>query len=149
MKIQTLGILLLILAGAAACTKSSQQPYAEDPWVREPPPGMSMLAGYMILHNPSSSGLTITAASSPDFAAVEFHNSVVEDGVTRMRQESKLALGPGEALRFVPGGRHMMLIAPKKQLTEGDKVLIQLSFDDGSQLHITAPVRSNGGHKTH
>jgi copper(I)-binding protein len=77
---------------------------------------------------------------------VEFHNSVMEDGVSRMRQETTLVLGAGEALRFVPGGRHMMLIAPARQLSEGDKVLIELSFSDGSELHITAPVRSSGGH---
>jgi len=139
-------IFLLTLIGAAGCAKSSRPPYAEDPWVREPPPGMSMLAGYMILHNPSSTELTLTGASSPDFAAVEFHNSVMEDGVSRMRQETSLVLGAGEALRFVPGGRHMMLIAPGRQFSEGDKVLIELSFSDGSELHITAPVRSGGGH---
>jgi len=141
-----LSIFLLILVAAAGCAKSSQPPYAEDPWVREPPPGMGMLAGYMILHNPSSTDMTLTGASSPDFAAVEFHNSVVEDGVSRMRQETTLVLAAGEALRFVPGGRHMMLIAPSRQLSEGDKVLIELSFADGSELHITAPVRSSGGH---
>lgn len=145
----TLGIFLLVLAGAAGCAKSSQPPYAEDPWVREPPPGMSMLAGYMVLHNPSSSQVTLTGASSPDFAAVEFHNSVVEDGVSRMRQETSLDIAPGEALRFVPGGRHMMLIAPGRQLSQGGKVVIQLSFADGSELHITAPVRTGGGHQTH
>ena len=139
-------IFLLTLIAAAGCAKSSRPPYAEDPWVREPPPGMSMLAGYMILHNPSSTELTLTGASSPDFAAVEFHNSVMEDGVSRMRQETSLVLGAGEALRFVPGGRHMMLIAPGRQFSEGDKVLIELSFSDGSELHITAPVRSGGGH---
>jgi copper(I)-binding protein len=143
---RVLSIFLLVLVSAAGCAKSSQPPYAEDPWVREPPPGMSMLAGYMILHNPSSFELTLTGASSPDFAAVEFHNSVMEDGVSRMRQETSLVLGAGEALRFVPGGRHMMLIAPGRQFSEGDKVLIELSFSDGSELHITAPVRSGGGH---
>lgn len=108
-----------------------------------------MLAGYMILHNPSSSEVTLTGASSPDFAAVEFHNSVVEDGVSRMREETSLAIGPGESLSFAPGGRHMMLIAPEREFTEGDKVVIQLSFADGSELHITAPVRASGGHQNH
>lgn len=139
------GIALLILICVAGCQKSSQPPYAEDPWVREPPPGMSMLAGYMILHNPSSTEMTLTGASSPDFAAVEFHNSVMEDGISRMREETSLVLGAGEALSFAPGGRHMMLIAPDRELSTGDNVLIVLSFSDGSELHITAPVRS-GGH---
>jgi copper(I)-binding protein len=131
--------LLLMLAG---CSKPTQPPFVENPWVREPPAGVTMLAGYLVLHNPGSADLTVTGATSPDFSAVEFHNSLLQDGMTRMRQEDSLVIPAGGSVEFEPGARHLMLMSPRRDLAAGDQVLIELQFSDGSQLHFTAPVRS-------
>ena len=141
--------LLLTLAVLAGCAKQAQPPYAEDPWVREPPPGMNMLAGYLVLHNPSTADLVLSGASSPDFTAVEFHNSVMENDVMRMRQEANLTIPAGGSLTFSPGARHLMLIAPRRALASGDQVSIHLQFADGSQLQLTAPVRASDEHSHH
>lgn len=146
---KTLATALLVLALAAGCGSDPRPPHAMDPWVREPAPGMQMLAGYLVLHNPSDRDLELESAGSPDFAAVEFHNSVIEDGVSRMRQESRLTVPAGGSLAFEPGGRHLMLINPARELTTGDLVTIELSFADGSLLNFTAPVRASGGGHSH
>jgi copper(I)-binding protein len=139
-------ILLILLAG---CAKPAQPPFVENPWVREPVPGMDMLAGYLVLNNPSGAELTLTRAGSPDFGAVEFHNSFLEDGMMRMRREENLVIPAGGSIEFVPGARHLMLISPKRALAGGDQVTIELKFSDGSELHFTAPVRSGDGHSGH
>ena len=141
--------LLLTLAVLAGGAKQAQPPYAEDPWVREPPPGMNMLAGYLVLHNPSTADLVLSGASSPDFAAVEFHNSVMENDVMHMREEASLTLPAGGSLVYSPGARHLMLIAPKRPLAAGDQVSIHLQFADGSRLEFTAPVRASAEHAHH
>lgn len=142
-------ILLLVMVVLGGCAKPAQPPHAEDPWVREPPPGMNMLAGYLVLQNPSATDLTLSAASSPDFSAVEFHISVMENDVMRMRQETTLTIPAGGSLTFSPGARHLMLIAPKRTLAAGDQVSIHLQFADGSQLQFTAPVHASDEHPHH
>ncbi|MCW8846257.1 MAG: copper chaperone PCu(A)C [Gammaproteobacteria bacterium] len=142
-------VLLLAMTVLGGCAKPAQPPYAEDPWVREPPPGMNMLAGYLVLHNPSATDLTLSDASSPDFSAVEFHISVMENDVMRMRQEANLTIPAGGSLTFSPGARHLMLIAPRRALASGDQVSIHLQFADGSQLQLTAPVRASDEHSHH
>jgi len=144
-----ISVLLLAMAVLGGCAKPAQPPYAEDPWVREPPPGMNMLAGYLVLHNPSAADLTLSGASSPDFSAVEFHISVMDNDIMSMRQEENLIIPAGGSLAYTPGARHLMLIAPKRTLAAGDQVSIHLQFSDGSQLQFTAPVRASDEHPHH
>lgn len=142
-------VLLLTMLVLAGCAKPPQPPYAEDPWVREPPPGINMLAGYLVLHNPSATDLVLTGASSPDFAAVEFHISEMENDVMRMRQETSITVPAGGSLAYGPGARHLMLIAPNRTLAAGDEVSIHLQFADGSRLELTVPVRASAGQSHH
>jgi copper(I)-binding protein len=141
--------LLLTMLVLSGCAKPAQPPYVEDPWVREPPPGMNMLAGYLVLHNPSATDLVLSDAGSPDFAAVEFHISEMENDVMRMRQETSLTIPAGGSLTYGPGARHLMLIAPTRSLAAGDQVSIHLLFSDGSRLEFTAPVRASAGQSHH
>ena len=42
------------------------------------------------------------------------------------------------------GGYHLMLMQPEKTLVAGDRVALELRFDDGSKVSIEAPVRRMG-----
>ncbi len=55
-------LLLLTLAGTTATAGESGLVIGE-PWVREGPPNARVLAGYMILRNPTDQIQTIVAAS--------------------------------------------------------------------------------------
>lgn len=133
---------LLALVG---CAQPDRPPHVTGPWIREAPPGMAMSAGYLVLHNPSSRELVLTGASSPDFGEVEFHNTVTENNVSRMRQERQVPVPAGGSVDFVPGGRHLMLMQPSRNLRVGDQVTIRLVFADGSELHFTATVQRQAG----
>jgi copper(I)-binding protein len=78
-----------------------------------PPPGAHMAAGYFELYNPGTTALVLEALESSAFESVEMHETVEEDGVSRMRPLANATIAPGETLRFEPGGMHLMLMGSK------------------------------------
>lgn len=124
-----------------------------DPWVREGPPSMQVLAGYMVIRNTGHVGKTLVGASSPLFAKVEFHETLHQGHMATMVSRDSLVIDAGSQVQLKPNGYHMMLIAPQgpKPLRAGDKVPLALNFSDGSQLAFQAVVRRGAqpGKMTH
>ena len=83
-----------------------------------PPPGAPMAAGYFELHNPGTTSLVLEALESTAFDSVEMHETVEQDGVSRMRSLANATVAPGETLRFEPGGMHLMLMGPRLASTD-------------------------------
>lgn len=112
-----------------------------DAWIRETPPGIAMMAGYMALRNNTSRSQVLVAASSPGFATVMIHRTIVKDGMARMVHASQIELTPNASLIFAPGGFHLMLMNPKRMLRAGDPVVINLEFRGGLVLPVAFEVR--------
>ena len=129
--------LWLPLAGAAA----GPSVRASQVWIREAPPGISVLAGYFTLQNLTDQALTLTAVESRDFGSVEMHRSFLKDGVEQMEPVTSIAIPAHGSVEFKPGGYHLMMMQPKKNMFAGDMAEVTMTFSDGSQLAILAPVR--------
>ena len=112
-----------------------------DAWVRESPPGMTMMAGYMALRNSTSRPQLLVAASSSAFATVMIHRTILKDGMAGMAHASQIELTPNASLIFAPGGYHLMLMNPKRTLRAGDRVDINLEFRGGLVLPAAFEVR--------
>lgn len=110
-------------------------------WVREAPPGVEVMAGYFVLENLTGKPLALTETSSPDFGSVMMHESVVKDGEESMQEVTQVQVPAHGSVEFKPGGYHLMLMQPKKNLFSGDMVTLMLKFSDGSELAILANVR--------
>lgn len=78
-----------------------------------PPPGVSMAAGYFELDNPGATPLVLESLESSAFESVEMHETVDDNGVSRMRPLANATIAPGATLRFEPGGMHLMLAGMK------------------------------------
>ena len=63
-----------------------------DAWIRETPPGMTMMAGYMELRNNTSRPQVLVAASSSGFESVMIHRTIVKDGMAGMAHASRIEL---------------------------------------------------------
>ena len=112
-----------------------------DAWVRESPPGVAMMAGYMALRNNTSRSQVLVAASSPDFETVMIHRTIDKDGMAGMEHAPQIELSPNASLLFAPGGYHLMLLNPKRTLRAGDPVVINLKFRGGLVLPVAFEVR--------
>ena len=74
-----------------------------DAWVRETPPGMTMMAGYMALRNNTSRSQVLVAASSSGFESVMIHRTIVKGGMAGMEHAPQIELSPNASLLFAPG----------------------------------------------
>ena len=129
-----LGLLGLLLA----CSRQGIE--VSDAWIREAPPGSTVLAGYLTIHNHNSTPVTISGVSGEDFSSIEIHRIVTEDGMSRMQRAGALQISPGERFVLEPGGYHLMLFNPTRQLQADDSVTLLLEVKDGDGLPVQIPV---------
>jgi len=112
-----------------------------DAWVREAPPGAAVLAAYFTLENTGTKEDKLVAVRGPDFAKIEIHATEIRDGVARMIALDALPISPHALVKLAPGGYHLMLHHPRRELAAGMSVKLELRFDSGAQLTVVAPVR--------
>ena len=134
-------LTLLLTTGIAGQAIAAGKLMVERAWIRTPPPGAMMLAGYAILRNEGDAPLTVTGADSPDFGDVSLHQSVEENGIDRMRPLGRIAIAPGASVEFAPRGRHFMLMRPADALHAGDRVKIYISTETGEGATTEFSVR--------
>ena len=117
----------------------------EGAWVRAAPPTVQVLAAYMTIKNTGSVGKTIVGANSPQFAKVEFHETLLRNGMASMVARDSLVVDSGGQVVLAPGGYHMMLIAPQRMIRTGDKLSLTINFSDGTSHNFNADVRKGSG----
>lgn len=128
---------LALIALCTACSGKSAPVTADGLEVSLPRPGTEMGAAYLVLTNTTPDAITITAVSSPQFAAVEMHESVISDGISRMQKLDSVIIPAHGSVTFERGGKHLMLMRPT-----GDIEDVSLAFNAGTVpvLAITVSV---------
>ena len=122
-------LVLIALLGLilSTCAQAQQKPITvQDAWIREAPANASAMAGYLILHNNSSRKYMLTCAKCKHFKSIEFHRTVIKDGIASMHQFDTLAIPAKGSLALQPGNFHLMLTGPKIRLKAGDVLTITL-----------------------
>jgi len=135
-------IFAILIAGFSlgACSDDSLPPLvASNIEITEPMPGRKMSAGYFALTNNTDSVITISSVVSPEFASVEVHESLLENGVARMRSIPELSIPAKSTVTLERGGKHLMLMRPA-----GTASQITLNFMSGDTilLGVRAPISS-------
>ena len=141
-----LALTILLLAAlpahaAGPVAPSTCTPVVRNAWVRMPP-GMPMGAGFFVIENPCREPVVLTSVRSDRFADVSMHETRVDGGIARMVPTPQVRVDPRRRVAFAPGGRHLMLMAPRGEVTIGAAVRIQLVFADGRRMKFDAPVRA-------
>lgn len=130
---RSFSLLLFILA---ACAADEAPLVATDIVIKAPMPGMRISAGYLTLHNNSDAAITITKISSPQFGAIEMHETRIEDNVSRMVALAELTIAAGSAVSLEPGGKHLMLMRPADDLD-----VVTLDFHAGEDVILTLATK--------
>jgi hypothetical protein len=148
MRYLLLAVSFMLFSGMNTVFAADAGVMISDQWVREAPPNMPMMAGYMTIMNMSKHEQSLVGASSPQFKMVELHRSIEENGMSKMIAQKKVDIPAGKSVEFKPGSYHLMLMHPLKPLKAGDTVEFTLKFSNGDTKAFTAPVKkSNGGHE--
>jgi len=112
-----------------------------NPWIPEAPPGASVMAGYMEIHNTSSEDIDIVAINSASFRSIEMHQSKEIDGFAKMLPQKKLSIPARGKLVLKSGSYHLMLIKPAKWLKQGDSINLNFTLSNNAQQKLSIPVK--------
>ena len=112
----------------------------ENAWARPTIAAGRMTAAYFDLKNPSKEALTLISIEL-DIGDAEIHESLIEDGVMRMRHRSEIRVAPGESLHFTPGGLHVMLMNLKQPLVLGETFSMKLKTKDNLTIPVQVQIR--------
>jgi copper(I)-binding protein len=134
----------LLLASSSLFAAAADQVQVEEAYVRAVPPGSANSAAFMKLTNTDSSVHSLTGAQSPATKVMELHTHTEENGMMRMRRVEKIELPVGEQVALQPGGLHLMLIGLTGDLKESHEIEVNLTFEDGSSLPLSLPVKRVG-----
>lgn len=102
------------------------------------PPGSMMTAGFGRLVNNGDQELEIIAYASPQFNDVSLHQTIVVDGLSRMKAVPVLKIPAGSDFEPAPGGFHLMFMSPANALE--DVLSIRIELADGGQFSFELPV---------
>jgi periplasmic copper chaperone A len=113
----------------------------EDLYIRATPPNSKNTAAFMVIKNSAQKDIKLLAIDTNIADRVELHHHVMEAGLMKMRRVKELAIKPGGLVSLQPGGYHLMLFNLQQPLKEGQSVTLSLSFDNGQQLILDAPIK--------
>jgi hypothetical protein len=112
-------------------------------WARASPPGAKVGAVFVTVENKGDTELRLVGAASAAATSVTVHETVEEDGVSKMRHAEPV-IAPGETLEMRPGAVHVMLMGLNTPLKEGDIVDVTLDFGKAGLVEAAAKVGPMG-----
>ena len=132
-------IVLLAACLLGACDAKQDAPLvATDVIVYQSVPGSIMRAGYLTLTNNTDATITIDQVTSPDFGSVEMHETILEDGIAKMRAMPSLSIPANESAHFERGGKHLMLMQADENIET-----VTLQFHSGTALLLSVIAVQN------
>lgn len=123
-----------------------------DAWARATPAGTAVGAAYFTVINSSTEPDTLLSIASPVSARAELHQTIIEDGMARMRPVAELSLSPGQIVKAEPGGLHVMLLELHQPLSAGSRAPLELHFRQAGRKTVEVqvlPATATGPTATH
>lgn len=142
------GVLLTLSLVAAPCL--AQEYSVGDIEVRHPyapptPPGVATAAAYLEIVNHGNQADRLTGGKVYFAHAVQIHQTVVEDDVSRMRQlEEGVVIPAGATVKIEPMGIHLMFTDLAEPLLEGDHQSATLYFEKAGELKFEFAIEHAG-----
>lgn len=138
MKTSLLSAALLALALAAGAQSADKSDLRfGNAWVRATPPNAKVAGAFVSIENTGTSADRLISASTDAAGSVEIHEMTMQDDIMQMRQLTEgLAIPAKQSVTLKPGGLHLMLIAPKQAIAEGQKVKITLLFEKAGRRSV-------------
>jgi copper(I)-binding protein len=134
MRLPTFFMACLLLSSTSHAADTLQLSQA---WVRATPPNAQVAGAFLSIENTASKTDRLLSASTETAERVEIHEMKMDGEMMQMRQLSNgLAIPAKQKTILKPGGIHLMLIAPKRPLAEGQKITISLLFEKAGKRQL-------------
>jgi len=125
---------ILLIVPIAIAAQSCDDIVVSGAWIREPPPIAKVAAGYATLQNAGDHPVTIANVDSTCCTNVAIHQTILDDGQTRMSHIENLLLPAHAGTRLEPGGAHLMLMSPSVPIRHGESVEIEFFCVEGGSF---------------
>lgn len=97
---------------------------------------------YMTLKNGADAADRLVSAQADVATTIEIHETVMNGDVMQMQQLTNgLEIPAKGQVELKPGGYHVMLIGLTRDLNEGEKFPVTLTFASGATLELEAEVK--------
>jgi copper(I)-binding protein len=116
------------------------------------PASASVNAGYVKFTNTSDKDVEFHNFTSPVYDSVEMHITENRSGSAKMKQVSKILVPANSSVELKPGGAHLMLIGPRRDVQAGEQILMiaQDSLERRFMLKFTViDMRQETSHNDH
>jgi copper(I)-binding protein len=138
---------LLLIALLAPCLSVTAHEYhagelhIEHPWSREMPPVAPTAAVYFVVHNKSAQADRLLGAQTAVAGSAELHEHVHADGLMKMQQVQAVVIPAGGEVRFAPMAYHVMLFGLQRQMQDGERFPLTLTFEKAGALEVEVAVQ--------
>lgn len=134
---------------AQAADKKVSTLKVTDARIFAPLKGTNATAGYGKFTNDSDKPVKFTIEKVEPFSAVELHETVEKDGRMAMQKVEELTVAPHQSVDLKPGGHHIMLFDPTREVKADEKLKVFLKVNGQSQdftFKVTPRVKPAGHH---
>jgi copper(I)-binding protein len=138
MKLKTLAFLTALSLGTHAFAAGPIA--AQHAWVRWLPSRLPA-AGYVTLVNSGDKPVDLVDIDSPAYGMAMLHQTVSNGSTQQMVMVDKLTIPAHGQVAIAPGGYHIMLEHPQREIKPGDTVHLHLKFSDGETLDTPFAVK--------
>lgn len=115
------------------------------PFLRATPPKATTAAGYMVIRNDGATPDRLLRIETTAAGRVEFHRSVVEDGIAKMQPiKEGFEIPAGGEFRLGADGTHAMLVGLTGPVDLGSLIDATLVFEKAGALPMTFEVEPAG-----
>lgn len=140
-RLRRLTLVAMVALLVAACG-SSDGVAVDNQWSRTSPMVTSAAAAYMDITASVEDRLIGASVDSSIAAAVEVHETSMNDeGAMMMQPVTGIDLPPGETVKLEPGGFHIMLLELVEPLETGQTYTLTLQFAESGDQEIEVEVR--------
>lgn len=117
--------------------------HIDHPVARETPANAPVSAGYMTIRNDGTETDRLVGGSVDFAETVEIHEMTMDGDVMQMREiEGGIEIAPGEEVKLVPGGLHVMFIGMEQRLEAGQQHTGTLTFENAGDVEVVFEVES-------
>ncbi|PWG62613.1 copper chaperone PCu(A)C [Spiribacter halobius] len=131
-------LLLCLLAPLAVADPG---PEIRGVWARATPPMIENGAVYFEIVNPAPRADTLLGVETPRVPRAELHRSDTSSGQARMAHTPRVQVPAEGAVRFEPGGRHVMLMGLQEPLQAGERFPLTLRFERAGEVTVEVTVQ--------
>ncbi|MBF6601470.1 MAG: copper chaperone PCu(A)C [Sphingorhabdus sp.] len=104
-------------------------------------------AGYFTVRG-GPEDVTLVAVTADDSMRLEMHETVEEDGVSKMQAVEKVAIPAGGTVKFEPGGKHLMIWGVGNSSIQRGTLRMIFIFSNDDRIQFDAVINKVGGAKT-